>query len=185
VPSPDGRPWRAVPGIGGMTKKMGTNPAQRGSAAVSPTAPETLAPDEKIAKFAAYSAARDLRQNEETCGMLLHCLIHPVGPLLSFLAPLFGRFCSPVRGLRRAVAERRNPLTLLVFFINFARRAGPLKSFSPVIRAKTGERRTGPPSRISAESGNPGAYIDVILGSFSVRYSDPTHAAAGNREEEA
>jgi hypothetical protein len=40
-----------------------------------------------------------------TCGMLRHCLIHPVAPLLSLLAPLFRPFRSPVCGLRSAVLE--------------------------------------------------------------------------------
>jgi hypothetical protein len=78
------------------------------------------------------------------CGMLRHCLIHPVAPLLSLLARLFRPFRSPVRGLRSAVTEPRNPLTFLVFCVDFARPAGPQKSFSPVIRAKTGEY---PPER--------------------------------------
>jgi hypothetical protein len=38
------------------------------------------------------------------------------------------------------VTERSKSLTFLVFGSDFARYTGPQKSFSPVIRAKTGER---------------------------------------------
>ena len=76
------------------------------------------------------------------CGMFRPCLIHPVTPLLSLLAALLRPFRSPVRGLRSTVTERGKPLTLFVFCSDFARPAGPQKSFSRVIRAKTGEWRT-------------------------------------------
>jgi hypothetical protein len=77
--------------------------------------------------------------------VLRPCLIHPVTPLLSLLAPLFRPFFASVRGLCSAVTEGGNHLILLVFCTDFARRAGPQKSFSPVIRRKTGERRTALP----------------------------------------
>jgi hypothetical protein len=80
-----------------------------------------------------------------TCGMFGHCLIHPVTPLLSPLAPLFPPLRSPVRGLGSVAINWGNRLILLVFSSDFACRAGPQKSFSPVIRAKTGDRRTARP----------------------------------------
>jgi len=45
-----------------------------------------------------------------TCGMLRHCLIHPVAPLLSLLAPLFRPFFSPVRGVPDAAILQLKPL---------------------------------------------------------------------------
>jgi hypothetical protein len=83
----------------------------------------TLPTDKNVAKFAAYSAARD-PDKCGTCGVLAPCLIHPVTPLLSLLAPLFRPFRSPVRGLRCAVTERGEPLTLLAFCSDFALHAG-------------------------------------------------------------
>jgi hypothetical protein len=76
-----------------------------------------------------------------TCSMFRPCLIHPVTPLLSLLAPLFRPIRSPVRGLRTPRPSGGNPLTFLVFCSDCARHAEPQKSFAPVIRAKTGERR--------------------------------------------
>jgi hypothetical protein len=70
--------------------------------------------------------------------MFRHCLIHAVTPLLLLLAPLFQPFFSPVRGLRSALTWQDKALTFLVFSSDFACRAGLQKSFSPVIRAKTG-----------------------------------------------
>jgi hypothetical protein len=100
----------------------------------------TLPTDKNVAKFAAYSAARD-PDKCGTCGMLAPCLIHPVTPLLSLLAPLFRPFRSPVRGLRCAMTERGKPLTLLAFCSDFALHAGGKGVFSPVIWLKQGSAR--------------------------------------------
>jgi hypothetical protein len=78
--------------------------------------------------------------NWGTCGMLRHCLIHPVAPLLSLLAPLFRPFFSPVRGVPEAATLRFKPLKSCGFCIAFRHRAGGKGVFRPVIRAKTGER---------------------------------------------
>jgi hypothetical protein len=43
----------------------------------------------------------------ETSGMLRRCLVHPVAPLLSLLAPLFRPFFSPVRCVPDAAILRR------------------------------------------------------------------------------
>ena len=75
-----------------------------------------------------------------TCGMLRHCLIHPVAPLLSLLAPLFRPFFSPVRSLPDAASLRFKPLKSHGFLLGFRRRAGGKRVFRPVIPAKTGER---------------------------------------------
>jgi hypothetical protein len=100
----------------------------------------TLPTDKNVAKFAAYSAARD-PDKCGTCGMLAHWLIHPVTPLLSLLAPLFRPFRSPVRGLRCAVTERSKTLVLLAFCGDFALHAGGKGVFSPVIWLKQGSAR--------------------------------------------
>ena len=42
--------------------------------------------------------------------MLRGCLIHPVAPLLSFLAPLFRPFFSPVRAAPDVAILQRKPL---------------------------------------------------------------------------
>ena len=42
--------------------------------------------------------------------MLRHCLINPVAPLLSLLAPLFRPFFSPVGGVPVAANLRSKPL---------------------------------------------------------------------------
>jgi hypothetical protein len=65
----------------------------------------TLPPDEKVAKFPAYPALV-IFDKCGTYGMLRPCLIHPVAPLLSFLAPLFRSFFSPVHGVRGAAGLR-------------------------------------------------------------------------------
>jgi hypothetical protein len=75
-----------------------------------------------------------------TCGMLRHCLIHPVAPLLSLLDPLLGPFRSPVRGLRSASTERHNPMTFLVFSQRSCAPHRAAEKFCPVIRGKTGQR---------------------------------------------
>jgi hypothetical protein len=72
-------------------------------------------------------------------------LSYPPCYSLSPLAPLFPPLRSPVRGLRSAATNWGNHVILLVFSSDFACRAGPQKSFSPVIRAKTGDRRTTRP----------------------------------------
>src|ERR1700740_1874111 len=72
--------------------------------------------------------------------MVRHCVIHPVAPLLSLLAPLFWPFFSPVRGLPDAATLRFKPLKSYGFCAPFRRRAGRERVFPPVIRAKTGER---------------------------------------------
>jgi hypothetical protein len=75
-----------------------------------------------------------------TCGMLRHCLIHPVAPLLSLLAPLFRPFFSPVRGLPDAAMLRLKSLKYHCFCAAFRHRAGGKGVFPPVIPAETGER---------------------------------------------
>jgi hypothetical protein len=76
-----------------------------------------------------------------TRGMLRHCLIHPVAPLLSLFAPLFRPFFSPVRGVPDAANLRFKPLESYGFCAAFRHRAGGNGVFPPVIWAKTGERR--------------------------------------------
>ena len=76
----------------------------------------------------------------ETCGMLRHCLIHPVAPLLSLFAPLFRRFFSPVRGEPDAAILRLKYLKYHCFFTAFRRRVDGEGVFQPVIPAETGER---------------------------------------------
>jgi hypothetical protein len=56
--------------------------------------------------------------------MLRRCLIHPVAPLLSFFAPLFRPFFSPVRGVPDAANLRLNPLESHGFWADFRHRAG-------------------------------------------------------------
>ena len=72
--------------------------------------------------------------------MLRHCLIHPVAPLLSLLAPLFRPFFSPVRGVPNAADPLFKPWKSHSFCATFRRRAGGKGVFPPVIWAKTGER---------------------------------------------
>ena len=77
--------------------------------------------------------------------MLRHRLIHPVAPLLSLLAPLFRPFFSPVRGLRRAVTERGNPLTFLVLAATLHVTPGRRRVFPLLSGLKQGRGRTAPP----------------------------------------
>jgi hypothetical protein len=72
--------------------------------------------------------------------MLRHCLIHPVAPLLSLLAPLFRPFFSPVRCVPDAAMLRLKYLKYHLFCAAFRRRAGGKGVFQPVIPAETGER---------------------------------------------
>jgi hypothetical protein len=94
----------------------------------------TLAPDEKVAKFAAYSAlVTSDRWGREVCSdTALSTLFLPC------LAPLFRRFRSPVRGLRRDVTEPRNHLTFLVFCVDFARHVGRRRVFPLLFGLKQG-----------------------------------------------
>jgi hypothetical protein len=76
-----------------------------------------------------------------TRGLRRYCLIHPVTPLLSLLAPLFQPFFSPVRGVPDGANLRFKPLESCGFCTGFRHPAGRKGVFPPVIWAKTGERR--------------------------------------------
>jgi hypothetical protein len=71
-----------------------------------------------------------------TRGMLRHCLIHPVAPLLSSFAPLFRPFFSAVRGVPDAANLRFKPLESCDFCADFRHPAGRKGGFPPVIWAK-------------------------------------------------
>jgi hypothetical protein len=70
--------------------------------------------------------------------MLRHCLIHPVAPLLSLLAPLLRPFFSPVGSVPDAANLLFKPLKSYGFCAVFRPRAGRKGVFSPVISGKTG-----------------------------------------------
>jgi hypothetical protein len=71
-------------------------------------------------------------------------LVHPVAPQLSVLAPLFGPFRSPVRGLPSAAVGRRESLIYRDVHSIVARPASGKWIICPVIRPKTGEKRMVP-----------------------------------------
>jgi hypothetical protein len=76
--------------------------------------------------------------------MLRHCLIHPVTPLLSLLAPLFRPFRPPVRGVPDAAILPLKSLRSYDFYAAFGPHAGRKGVFSPVISAKQGSARCAP-----------------------------------------
>jgi hypothetical protein len=76
-----------------------------------------------------------------TRGMLRGCLIHPVAPLLSLLAPLFGPFFSPVRDVPDAAILRRKPLRSYDFCAAFRHCAGRKGVFPLLSGLKQGGAR--------------------------------------------
>jgi hypothetical protein len=99
-----------------------------------------LPPAKKVAKFASYSAVVTSAKCE-TSRMLRHCLIHPVAPVLSLLAPLFRPFFSPVR----SVPDAANLPLKSLKCRSFAPISGPAPAtkefFSLLSRLKQGSER--------------------------------------------